>query len=331
MSAPPLPREVQVEVTGACNLRCRMCLVRYRPPLDRATASLGLPAFREIVDALPALSKITVQGLGEPLLAPDLFAMIEYAAARGIRVGFNTNGTLLTRGTAERLVDAGLDWLHVSMDGATAETYEAIRDGASFEKVCRNVAGLAALLRERAAARPTVMLVFVAMRRNVHELPALVRLAASWGVRAVRVQNLSHSFSDADGDPAYRDIGSFTASEALWSATDERANAILAEARRIAAAEGIALRLPERGVDGPRAEGAPGCDWPWRSAYVRHDGRVQPCCMLMGEDRAILGDVREGGFAAVWRGARYDGFRAALLTASPPEVCRGCSMYRGVF
>ena len=94
---PPLPRALQVEVTGACNLRCPMCLVRYRPTLDRATASLSFAAFREMVDAVPDVEEITLQGLGEPLMAPDLFRIIEHAAARGIRVGFNTNATLLTR------------------------------------------------------------------------------------------------------------------------------------------------------------------------------------------------------------------------------------------
>jgi radical SAM protein with 4Fe4S-binding SPASM domain len=94
----------------------------------------------------------------------------------------------------------------------------------------------------------------------------------------------------------------------------------------------VSLRLPSLDeAPAAAAPSAPGCDWPWRSAYVRHDGKVQPCCMLMGGDRAILGDVRAGGFAAVWRGSSYEAFRDALSTGAPPSVCRGCSMYRGVF
>src|SRR3954447_1425902 len=143
-----LPTELQVEVTAACNLRCEMCLVAYRPPLDRAHNSFAIDGFRDLLDELPDLQKITLQGLGEPLLAPDLFAMIAAASERGIRVGFNTNATVLTRRKAERLVAAGLDWLHVSLDGATAATYEAIRKGSSFERVHRNVLGLVDVMRE---------------------------------------------------------------------------------------------------------------------------------------------------------------------------------------
>jgi radical SAM protein with 4Fe4S-binding SPASM domain len=332
MSAPALPQELQLEVTAACNLRCRMCLVRYRPAVDRVEGSLPFERFREIVDALPGLHTLTLQGLGEPLLAPDLFRMIAHATARGVRTGFNTNATLLTRRAAEQLVEAGLDWLCISLDGATAATYEAVRDGARFARVAHNVRGLVQVMQERQAARPVLSLVFVAMRRNLAELPAVVRLAAEWGVPTVRVQNLSHSFSDTDPFGAYREIREFAAAEALWPAPGAAAEAVFSEAARTASDLGVSLRLPQlEPPAAPRAAGTPGCDWPWRSAYVRHDGRVQPCCMLMGGDRAILGDASRDGLATVWRGEAYEAFRAALASPKPPEVCAGCAMYRGVF
>ena len=332
MSAVPLPRELQVEVTASCNLRCRMCLVRYRPPLDREEGSLSFARFREIVDAVPELDRLTLQGLGEPLLAPDLLRMVAYAAGRGVRVGFNTNATLLTRATAERLVEAGLDWLCVSLDGATAATYESIREGARFARVERHVRGLMDVLRERGAERPRVSIVFVAMRRNVAEVPAVVELAAQWGVPVVRVQNLSHSFSDTDPAGAYREIRDFTAGEALWQGPDAVAGPAFSEAERVAAARGVSLRLPRlAAAPARRVVGTRGCDWPWDSAYVRHDGAVQPCCMLMGSDRGVLGDTGREGFGDVWRGEAYRAFREALASATPPDVCSGCSLYRGVF
>jgi radical SAM protein with 4Fe4S-binding SPASM domain len=330
MSGVAPPRELQLEVTGACNLRCQMCLVRYRPALDRHEASLDFERFRALVDAVPGLERVTLQGLGEPLMAPDLIAMLEYGRARGIRMGFNTNGTLLTATMTDRLLDAAPDWLCVSIDGATAATYESIRDGARFDRVIRNVRRFVARMRERGAQKPDLSLVMVAMRRNVAELPALVRLAAECGVPTLRVQNLSHSFSDCDPAGAYREIREFSAAEALWQNHEAAADLAFAEARALAVELGVALRLPE--LDEPAREpGAPGCDWPWRSAYVRHDGRVQPCCMLMGGDRAILGDLKRSSFTEIWQSPGYERFRAALMTDKPPDVCRGCSMYRGVF
>lgn len=330
---PPLPRELQVEVTGACNLRCHMCLVRYRPALDRVHNSLSYEEFASLVDANPQLERITLQGLGEPLLAPHLVDMVHYAATRGIDIGFNCNGTLLSRRKADELIGAGLAWLHVSMDGATAATYEAVRDGARFEKVARNVAGLVEAKRAAGTDRPELQLVFVAMRRNVAELPALVRLAHEWGVDALWVQNLSHSFSDTDPAGEYVEIRSYTAREALWTKSDPVATAAFAEADDLAAALGVDLRLPrlEAHGDDTRRQGTPACDWPWRSAYVTHDLTLQPCCMVMGSDRARLADLHATDFASAWHNDAYQRFRAGLLGDDPPDVCRGCSSYRHTF
>ena len=331
--APPLPRELQLEVTGACNLACRMCLVRYRPKLGKREGAMCFHTFRAIVDDLPGLEKLTLQGLGEPLLAPDFFRRVEYATARGIRTGFNTNGTFLTRAAAERLVRAGVDWLHVSLDGATAATYEHVRDGGDFARVRDNIRGLVETRRALGAARPTIQLVFVAMRRNLAELPDLVRLAHPLGVESVWVQNLSHSFDDTDPASGYAAIREYAAAEALWAEPDEEVVATFDEAREIASHLDVELRLPrlEEPPAAPREAGAPGCHWPFEAAYVTHDGTAQPCCMVMGEDRITLGNAEQSGFAAVWHGDAYRRFRAGLVEGDPPDVCAGCSLYRRLF
>ncbi len=329
---PPLPREIQVEVTGACNLRCRMCLVSYRPALGKTSGSMSFEAFRALVDELPDLESVTMQGLGEPLLAPDFFQMLEYLAERRIRVGFNTNATLLTRDRAERLVALGVEWLHVSIDGATAPTYEAIRHRSRFDLVRRNVEGLVEVMRDAGVEKPALEVVFVAMRRNVHELADVVRLAADLGIRKVWVQNLSHSFSDTDPAGSYREIREYASAEALWSERDEEAARSFGNAAQVAGELGVDIRLPR--LEEPvrtREQGAPGCRWPFDSSFVTYDGKVQPCCAVMGAERAVLGDAARDGLASVWRGEEYRRFREQLLGDEPPAVCRGCSLYRRVF
>jgi radical SAM protein with 4Fe4S-binding SPASM domain len=329
---PPLPAEVQLEVTGACNLACRMCLVRYRPKLGKAQGAMSFERFREIVDALPDLRRLTLQGLGEPLLAPRIVDMVAYAAGRGVEVGFNTNGMLLTPARARALIEAGLGWLHVSLDGASAATYESIRSGARFDQVARHVQAAVAERSRRGAETPRMTLVTVAMRRNVAELPDVVRLAAEWGVGRLWVQNLSHSFSDTDPFGEYAAIRRFAAGEALFVDDDAAAQEAFARARATADALGVELRLPRLEEPSPEEPSGRGCDWPHRSAYVTHEGAVQPCCMVMGSDRATLGRLDDGeGFAGIWRGAAYRRFRAQLAGDDPPEVCQGCSLYRRVF
>jgi MoaA/NifB/PqqE/SkfB family radical SAM enzyme len=330
---PPLPTEIQVEVTGACNLACRMCLVRYRPKLGKRAGAMCFHTFKKIVDDLPELEKVTLQGLGEPLLAPDLLRMIEYASGRGVRMGFNTNGMLLTPEWSERLIREGLDWLHVSLDGATAETYEDIRAGSDFARVRANVQALVETKRRLGANRPRVMLVFVAMRRNIGELPQLVRLAAELGVGALWVQNLSHSFDDTDPSGSYREIRLYAEEEALWSEEDKTVAAEIFEIARALAEElGLELRLPRLDEPARVEPEGPACHWPFSGTYITHDAKVQPCCMVMGSDRAVLGDAAQTSFREIWRGEAYESFRAGLVGGGPPHaVCQGCSLYRGVF
>src|SRR4051812_8428316 len=326
MEAPPLPEHLQVEVSGACNLRCRMCLVRYAPAVGRHEGALAYEDFLELVDSLPGLRRLTLQGLGEPLLSPHLLEMIRYAAAQGVHVGFNTNGVLLRRPVARELVAAGAGHVHVSLDGATAATYEDVRHGTGlaprpgqFERV---VANLRELLTARGQGRrPRVELVFVAMRRNVAELEALVDLAADLGVDEVRVQNLSHVFSDTDPAGEYDTIRRYAEAEALF-ADPETAAAARAEFARAAARareHSLKLRLPAL-----QETSSGTCSWPWDGAYVTHRGHVQPCCMVMGSDRATLGRLGEPPLPDTWRGEASRRFRRALLSAKPPAVCAGC-------
>jgi len=326
VTAPPLPAHLQVEITSACNLRCTMCLVRYRPPVNKLAGAMRPELFRRLVDEVP-VRRLTLQGLGEPLLSPHLSEMIAAAVGRDVRVGFNSNGTLLTRRRARELVQSGLDWLHVSLDGATPAVYESIREGASFDRVVGNLAGLARAKRELASATPWIRVVFVAMRDNVAELPELARLLARIGVDELRVQNLSHDFADTDPAGAYREIREFTAGQALWTDEDSaQARSTFTETARIAASTGLKLRVPAL-----TDAGGGNCTWPWDAAYVTSAGLVQPCCMVMGDDRVVLGDLNRSSFAEIWHGPAYQDFRRRLDSAEPPEVCRGCALYRHTF
>jgi radical SAM protein with 4Fe4S-binding SPASM domain len=247
-------------------------------------------------------------------------------------VGFNTNAMLLTRARADRLVALGLDWLHVSLDGATPATYEGIRSGADFRRVGRNLQHLQEAKRTAGSDRPCVRVVFVAMRRNLAELPELVGLLARWGVDELHVQGLSHDFADTDPAGGYAGIRAFAHAESLVTADPVVVTEVFDRARERAAELGVRLRLPApEAAPAIRPAGRPGCTWPWDAAYVTSSGTVQPCCMVMGHDRVALGSLADAEFAEVWAGEEYQRFRAALLTDSPPAVCAGCSLYRGTF
>lgn len=326
---PPLPRFAQIEPIGRCNLACRMCTVNERG--DRV-GELALTRFRAILDQLPELEALHLQGLGEPMLHPQFFAMVEMAATRGIRVTANTNATLLTRERARRCTDSGLAALSVSIDGASAPVYEAVRRKASFPKLLRNLDRLVAA-REAAGSRLELRAVMVLMRANLDELPALVELLHVHKVPELLVQRLSNDLAQPATAERYIPIRSYVEAAELAPSDLPRAEAVFARARAVAARLGFGLHLPRLA---PSAEATGRCTWPSEQLYLTAAGEMLPCCMVASADRASFGRVFDDDAGPVrlrerWHGNAARDFRAALASDAPPAVCRGCALYRGTF
>ncbi len=76
-----LPTYVQIEPVGQCNLRCQMCSIQFRrdgPPYG-PPAFMKFETFTQIVDRCEGLQELHLQGLGEPMMHPGFFDMVEYA------------------------------------------------------------------------------------------------------------------------------------------------------------------------------------------------------------------------------------------------------------
>jgi MoaA/NifB/PqqE/SkfB family radical SAM enzyme len=331
----PLPRFLQVEPVGQCNLRCQMCPIQFRRdgPPHGPPAFMDFDTYARLLDQFPGLEELQLQGLGEPMMHPRFFDMVALAARRGIRVGTNSNLTLANPARAERCVTSGLADLHVSLDGATAATFERIRVRARFDRVLGNLRLVLGARRRLDSATPQVDLVVVVMRCNLHELAGLVRLAHDLGLDTIFVQHLCHDFGEASLPPQYRPMRDFVEEQTLLGEDPVRVEYHFAEARCLAQELGVRLRLP-RTRPRPHPPGTPGrqrCDWPWRGAYVSYQGLAMPCCMVATPDRVQLGNLVDSGAQAVWNGSAYHAFRARLSSEHPPDVCRSCSIYWGTF
>jgi radical SAM protein with 4Fe4S-binding SPASM domain len=330
-----LPKFLQIEPVGQCNLRCQMCPIMFRRdgPPDGPVAFLEMDKFLCILDQFPDLEELQLQGLGEPLMHPRFFDMVTAAADRGIQVSTNTNATLLNDQRAERCVTSGLAHIHISIDGATAETYERIRVRSHFDRVIRNIEGLVGARRRLKSATPRIRMVVVAMRQNLHEFPDLVRLARRLEIDSVFVQHLCHDFGESSLPAPYKPMRDFVDEQTLIGEDPERVERYFTEARAVAKELGVDLRLP-RTRPRPHPPGTPGpqrCAWPWRGAYLSYQGLAMPCCMVATPDRINFGNMAEQGVEAVWEGEAYQAFREALSSETPPEVCRSCAIYTGTF
>jgi MoaA/NifB/PqqE/SkfB family radical SAM enzyme len=73
-----------------------------------------------------------------------------------------------------------------------------------------------------------------------------------------------------------------------------------------------------------------GCRRPWSLMYFTAHGRALPCCIApfsaRGYETYTLGDAKTESLDAIWHGAAYTEFRAALLSDAPPKPCQNCGM-----
>jgi Radical SAM superfamily len=241
-----LPRFLQVEPVGQCSLRCQMCPIQFPrdgPPYG-PPAFMDFDAFTRLLDQFPDLEELQLQGLGEPMMPPRFFDMVAYAASRRIKVGTNSNLTLLNAKRAELCVTSGLVELHASIDGAAAETYEEIRVRSHFDRITRNIEGLVEARRRLGSATPWLQMVAVVMRCDLHELADLVRLAHRLEIDAVFVQHPCHDFSESSLPVHYAPMRDFVDLQALLGEDPARIDQHFDEARAVAEELGVDLRLP---------------------------------------------------------------------------------------
>lgn len=321
----PLPREIYLEVTNRCNLACRTCPQYFG--MAESAHDLSWERFLFITDQFPALQRVVLHGIGEPLLNPYLGRMIRHLKSRGVYVLFNSNGLLLRGRKMRDLADSGLDDLRISIDGGTPATYQAIRGVDGFGRILANLRAFLMLQRQLAADQPRVSLWITGMKENVRDLPALVRAAADVGVREVYLQRL-----------VFSERGIATHDQSLWgrSAPDERA-AVL-EAERLADTLGVTLRgSGELGPDvllgeGGDATAAPwrACYRPWRLMYITVHGTVLPCCIAPFTTApyadSVLGHIARQRAEDIWDGEAYRTWRTAMLDGAPPAACQSCGV-----
>lgn len=150
------PFTVYIEQTRYCNFKCFYCIHSTRDDADGEMQKLGhkikhmaLEDFRDILQQLKAfphgIKRIVFSGLGEPLMNPELPEMVRLTVEAGIvdRIEVITNGYLLTPQMSDRLVQAGITNINISIQGVNAQQYlETCGVSIDFERFVDNLSYL---------------------------------------------------------------------------------------------------------------------------------------------------------------------------------------------
>lgn len=132
------PHTVTIETTNDCNLRCKMC---YRG--KRKVGYMDFELFKKVVDEVASIGGVCLRlhYSGETTLHPRFADMLQYVMAKRpqfYNVGFFTNGMLLKEKLSKLIVDLGVDWISVSIEGI-GEVNDKIRIGSNYSVIKSNL------------------------------------------------------------------------------------------------------------------------------------------------------------------------------------------------
>ncbi len=324
------PRLVFWELTTGCNLKCIHC--RASATELMSSADLNYEQSCRVVDQIAEYAPlILVLSGGEPLWRRDVFDIARRAVGQGIRVALATNGTLVDEAMAERIKNAGIVRVSISLDGADRHTHDSFRgEAGAFD------AAIAGLKHLQALGVSTQVNTSVA-RHNVDQLPEILRLSQSLGVAAFHIFllvpvgcGLTIAEDQTIHGEQYEQVLNWFYDRSLDSGLELKATCaphyyrIMRQRRAEARRAGQAV--PELATEGMHAT-TRGCLAGSGVCFISHQGEVYPCGYLP----VSAGDLRQQPFREIWEKAEVF---AALRQPDQLEgkcglcefkyVCLGC-------
>ncbi len=174
-----------VEPTNCCQLSCVEC-PSGNQQLTRPKGSMSLDDFKTIVNEVSdTLLNLTFYFQGEPFLNKDAIPCIAYAVKKKIFVNTSTNAQSITPELAKEIVQSGLQWLIISLDGYNQTTYEQYRRGGSFEQVLKAMDYINEAKKELHALTPIVEVQCLLLATTEHYKKEVKAIAMQQGADQV--------------------------------------------------------------------------------------------------------------------------------------------------
>lgn len=294
-----LPTHIEIEITNRCNLSCPYCAAS-RGLISGKGRDMKFEEFKKVIDDIVSVRNyyptLQLAFRGEPFLNKDAGAMIGYARKKGLFVIVSTNGLLIDKKTAAGIVAAGLNHIVISADGATKETYEALRRGGKFEKLVEAVRLLSDEKRRAGAKLPFIELQCVIMKKTEGEISDFKRLARTLNADGVKFKTYKLICLGRQGGPA--DLEGYLPKNAGYSRYKREDGRLVAKDR------------------------AKTCSWV-HDCLIYSDGDMGPCCGDY-DKRHVAGNVLKENFWKVWTGEDAKSLRKKAGSRSL-DICEGCS------
>jgi len=315
-----------------CNLRCIMCEEHSKYYLSKGNMNriMDFQIIEEVIeDAVDyGLQEIIPSTMGEPLLYKSFIDLIKLVKRRSLKINLTTNGTFPRLGVEEwaNLILPIASDVKISINGAIKETNELIMEGINFKKQISNIKNFVYTrdkIRKKGINHPTITFQTTFMKRNLKELPELLRIAIKMDIDRFKGHHLWITHPELENESLKQDWDSIK----QWNKIAEEMH-VIAETERLNNGQKIKLdniypilyhnknnKILDDFI----------CPFLGREAWIAWDGKFNVCCApdnLRGKFGSF-GNVKDNNFMELWTSKSYTDI---IQNWGNYEVCGICNM-----
>jgi len=309
---------------------------------NRLNNNMSFEQFKGIIDQIPTLKSVHLQGYGEPLLNLDLEKILIYCKDRGIETSTTINGSMLTDKNIELILN-NLNSVGISFDSVNKDNFEKIRVGSHFDDIIINIKKLIDK-RKEINSKLKITLSFVASHLNYKEIPDFKGLCKNLGVDCagfVEVENWttkgepefdmdrifileSRKVSKEINDSIYKDediivlnnlMSLLYKNKTLYKTVRYLYQPLKRNSKKKRSLQiGFMTSKKRREI----------CKWTFERCFITVDGFVTPCCIRMNPDIINFGNIYKENFVDIWNSDKINKFRKEMKGKNPNVICGLC-------
>lgn len=293
-----------------CNYQCIFCewfspLVKKKRSQVSGSDYLSVDVYKKLVGQLSVLGTkvILIGNIEEPFLDTELMEKIQYTKAHNLQCFIITNGSLLNEKNAEQIVDLKLDYLNVSLNAGSPETYPKIHTtetAGTYNRIVSMITHIEELKVKKQTPYPHIRLSMVVCNRNYQDITKFVELSYKIGVKSVLIKKFISVTKE------------IIEKLELTPRQEEETQQYIKEAIHFAKKHNINIDL--EWSEWPSAqtthikENIP-CYFGWLFCVIDANGNLYPCCFQERTPTSLIGNIKDKDFKSLWRSERYQSFR----------------------
>jgi radical SAM protein with 4Fe4S-binding SPASM domain len=226
---------------------------------------------------------------------PQFLELVRIAKEKKIYTVTSTNAHFLTERKAKETIESGLDRIIISIDGTTQEVYENYRRGGTLTKVIDGAKNLVRYKKELKSKTPHIIIQFLVVKPNEHQIEDIYKLAEDIGVDEVKLKT-AQIYDYKEGNELIPSIEKYSRYKKNKEGLYALKNKLLNHCWKL-----------------------------WHSSVITWDGLVVPCCFDKDATHQ-LGDIKQGTFSEIWNNEKYMNFRKSVLKSrSEIDICTNCT------